>query len=78
MDSQKLPERSGYIHMTAAACLKRTDVSLSDEEVAKTTHAAVKRSVHLQRYFIEQGVSDASRTAIDMCADEVFEGQMLK
>ena len=41
-----------------------------DEEVA---HAAARRSVQLlQRYFIEQGVSDAYHAAIDMCADEVF------
>ena len=44
-----------------------------DEEVAKTTHAAARRSVQLlQRYFVEQGVSDEYHAAIDMCADEVF------
>ena len=61
-----------YMHMTAAACSKRTDASFSDEEVAKATHAAARRSVHLQQYFVEQGVSDAYHASIDMCADEVF------
>ena len=61
-----------YMHMTAAACSKRTYVYLSDEEVAKTTNAAARCSVHLRGYFVEQGISDAYHAAIQMCADEVF------
>ena len=61
-----------YMHMTAAAFSKQTDLFLSDEEVAKTTHAASRRSLHLQRYFVEQGVNNADHAAIDRCADEVF------
>ena len=38
----------------------------TDEEVAKTTYAAARRSVQLlQQYFVEQGVSDAYHAAID-------------
>ena len=44
-----------------------------DEEVAKTTHAAARHSVPLlQRYFVEQDVSDAYHAAIALCVDEVF------
>ena len=43
-----------------------------NEVVAKTTHAAARRSVQkLQRYFIKQGVSNAYHAAIDVCGQSL-------
>ena len=50
---------------------KRPEGSLSNEKVAKTTHAAARCSVQLlQRYFLKQGISNAGHTAIDTNADK--------
>ena len=66
-----------YSNICTCTCFEANGLVLSDSDpdqaVAKTTHTASRRSVQLlQRYFVEQGVSDGHYAAIDMCADELF------
>ena len=67
----------GTVHAhDSCSMFKGIDLSLFDEEVAKTTHASSARcSIQLlQQYLIEQGIIDAYmyHTAIDMYTGKVF------
>ena len=66
-------------HSRASGLAKRMAVNMKTvilmmrPTVVKITHAATWHSVRLLRqYSVQQGVSDANNTALDMCTEEIF------